>query len=108
MRKDERRALKVTPEFFFQHPECEFHLPEKDQAFEKEKLMVDLRLVRWYFSDSVSHVGYGEEYILKHVLKQGEGWENPRPPYEASACSSRGFTSPVDNNMSLKKIWTQC
>lgn len=82
MLRGERRALRVTPEFFFQHPECQFHLPENSRAFEKEKLVVDLRLVQWYSGDDISHVGHDEEYILKHVLKVGEGWENPRPPYE--------------------------
>ncbi|GMH35829.1 hypothetical protein BSKO_03697 [Bryopsis sp. KO-2023] len=88
MRKGERRGLRVRPEFFFQHPECEFHLPDKFKECEGRDLTVDLRLVSWHpAGDDVYNVGSGDHlYLLKTVLKEGQGWENPRPPYEVRAC----------------------
>jgi len=86
MKKGERRILKITPEFGFQHKECEYHLPLEAREDEKHDLTVDLQLLNWYGSrDVMSTMASTSESILKRVLVDGVGYENPRPPYKVRA-----------------------
>jgi hypothetical protein len=40
-----------------------------------------LQLTSWYPGAPVKAVGPGNE-VVKRILKEGEGWETPRPPFE--------------------------
>ena len=86
MRKGERRVLKVQPEFGFGHKECEFHLPDDAHVDEDIEMMMDVQLLNWYDPrDVISVMGSSSDFILKTVLTDGEGYENPRPPYKVTS-----------------------
>ena len=82
MKKGERRIVKVQPDFGFQHKDCEYHLPGYVREEENQELAIDLQLLNWYGSrDVMSFTGSSSETVLKRVLTDGVGYENPRPPY---------------------------
>ena len=86
MRKEERRVLKVQPEFGFGYKECEFHLPDDANVDEGIEMMMDVQLLNWYGPEDVMSItGSSSDFILKTILTDGEGYENPRPPYKVTS-----------------------
>eukprot|EP00210_Caulerpa_lentillifera_P002644 g2526.t1 len=87
MNQSERRILQLRPEFGFRHPECEYHLPAIHSDSEGDELSIDIQLVHWYPAKEVLTVSVASnQTIIKRMVEDGEGFENPRAPYEVQAC----------------------
>lgn len=81
MTKGERRIIKLEPDFAYDHPDCDLTLPDEYEDYRKLPLTFDVTLVNWYNGYMVK-LTKGPEWVLKRNLKEGEGYENPRPPYQ--------------------------
>lgn len=76
MAKGEVAVLKVKPEFHYGDKECQKMVP--DDFPKNEELMFEIELID-FFPVKVIADDLG---VLKRVMREGEGWENPRQPYE--------------------------
>ncbi|MCO5576184.1 hypothetical protein L7F22_029992 [Adiantum nelumboides] len=76
MSKGEIGMFKVKPEFHYGDSKFQDLVP--DNSPKNEELMFEVELIN-FFAVKVVADDLG---VLKRVLKEGEGWETPRQPYE--------------------------
>ncbi|KAG2493708.1 hypothetical protein HYH03_008222 [Edaphochlamys debaryana] len=82
MSKGQRSVLQVKPGFGFAHPDCAMQPPVRDLKVDSP-LRYDVTLVNWYPADTVHQYGTAEE-LYKRAVREGAGWESPRPPFEVT------------------------
>ncbi|KAH7404871.1 hypothetical protein KP509_15G048000 [Ceratopteris richardii] len=76
MGKGEIAMLKVKPEFHFGDKEFEGNV--RDGYPKNEELMFEVELIDFFPVKVISD----DLGVLKRILREGEGWETPRQPYE--------------------------
>ena len=83
MTKGESSSFTIKPSYGFKHPDCSWRL--EDPQLEEDALDFDIELVDYTNGVSVQVVNDTklDEMVLKETVKDGTGWENPRPPYKA-------------------------
>ena len=80
MRLRERCALQLKPEFAFLHKDCVLKPPV---GFRKEEpLGVDVQLAHLISAKSKNLKSLGDTGIVMQVIKEGDGWETPRAPFD--------------------------
>ena len=99
MKKGEVSTFTIKPAFGFKHPDCSWRLT--DASAEEEVLTFDIELVDVSPSVSVQIVNDDaikpEDVVLKEIVSDGTGWENPRPPYRVKVLvkARHGMQGPV-------------
>ncbi|XP_077238858.1 FKBP-type peptidyl-prolyl cis-trans isomerase family protein [Tasmannia lanceolata] len=79
MLKGEVAMFKMKPELHYAEVDCPVAAPE---AFPKDdELHFEIELID-FFKVKVISEDFG---VLKKVIKEGEGWESPREPYEVKS-----------------------
>jgi len=80
MKEGERSSFTIKPSFGFGHPDCSWTL---EGCGTEATLNMDLELVS--ITKGVCVQVVKEDSVVKETLKDGTGWENPRPPYKVVA-----------------------
>lgn len=81
MLQGERAMLDIKPGYAFLHKDSGMSLP---QGLRREApVVVDVTLTSWCPGSQVKCVGPDADVFLR-TLRQGQGWETPRPPFEVS------------------------
>jgi FKBP-type peptidyl-prolyl cis-trans isomerase len=124
MKKGEISTFTIKPNFAFKHPGSAWHL--KDPSLEGEVLNFDVELVditggvsaqvvNHYDDDAAAAAAASggqkdnedairrnkkrqlDEMVIKEIMKDGTGWENPRPPYRVKVhvCARVGLSGAV-------------
>ena len=90
----ERCVLEIRPEYAYRHPDCSEAPPEglrRDAA-----ACLDLQLVAWLPGHSARSVD-ASPGVFARTLREGEGWETPRPPFEVRLhVEARGLASDAE------------
>ncbi|GAQ88614.1 peptidyl-prolyl isomerase PASTICCINO1 [Klebsormidium nitens] len=89
MRKGEIAMLKVQPEYHYGDKQCPWSRPEHIPS--DEQLLFEIELLDYMDVKVLTEDGN----VVKQVLSEGDGWENPRPPYEVTV-QARGVVSGMD------------
>jgi hypothetical protein len=86
IRLRERCALQLKPEFAYLHKEC---VSKPPAGFRKEEsLGIDVQLANFISSAAggggKSIKSLGDSGIVMQVIKEGNGWETPRAPFDVT------------------------
>ena len=96
MRRKERAAFKIDPEFSYAEKGCTLSPPP---GMARDALLVlDIQLVNWYSKKSVKAIG--EDGVVLRTTKASESWEHPLPPFEVNFLSLSNTQNSIHQRVS--------
>lgn len=81
MHKGQVCMLKIKPSYGYRHPDCSMEPPSSVPA--DEPLSFEMQLLEWYPAARVRVLPLANG-MYRRTVKDGTGWESPRPPFEVS------------------------
>lgn len=81
MKKGEFAMFKMKSEMHYGEPDCPVPVPEGDDFPKDDDLHFEVELIDFGKAKVISE----DLGVVKKVIKEGEGWESPRAPYEIKA-----------------------